>query len=623
MILKAMDLGISFGALDLIEGAQFQIDEGNKVALIGPNGSGKTTLLKVILGQDPAMEQAPYTGQLVMRNRLRSGYQKQFRVDDPERRLWTEYEREFEDLQKQVEHSHNGLGMEIDHEMLSYEKKIRSILKGLGFAEEDWERPLKTFSGGELTRISLGKVFLRDYDFLILDEPTNHLDIPSVIWLEGMLRQYTGSILMVSHDRELVDRVANRVFEINMKQIYVFNTGYQDFLLQRQRMNETMARRQKNLDKEIDRQQRLVEQYKIWGHRNEKFIKQARSREKMVEKLVAQADQIQIMDEQTTRMGAIPTVDRTDYHLVCVEELSKSYGGKPVFRNVSFDLYRDEKAVILGKNGVGKTTLLRILTGQEPADSGRITLGPKTKVGYLSQDLTELDESKDVLEQLWSLKRDWPDFEIRKYAGRFGFAGEDVFKPVSVLSGGEKLKLALATLFLKPFNFLVLDEPTNHLDLPSIERLQEVLEDYSGALLMVTHDRRLLRQVSNKIFFLQKNGIRPIRSLQVYLDRVDGNFRQPVENRGKKDRSTEFQQQKNLKNRIKSIQQELQKIEEAFAEHEGNHKKISALLYSTVDYQKAQELQRQIDREDQQMSAILVRMEELEEERKGLEEEME
>ncbi len=614
MILKAIDLDIGFGAEELIQGASFQIDEGNRIALIGPNGSGKTTLLKVILGQ-----QMPVNGQLIVRNRLQIGYQRQFRTDDPHRSLWAEYEREFEDIHRQitVDTQEDGakiwdLASEIDHEMLSYEKRIRSILKGLGFDEDDWARSLKTFSGGELTRISLGKVFLKEYDFLILDEPTNHLDIPSVIWLEGILSNYHGSILMVSHDRDLVDRVANRVYEINQRQVYVFNTSYQDYLLQRERMNETLARRQKNLSKEIDRQQRLVEQFKTWGHRNEKFIKQARSREKVVDRLIEEADQIQIMDEETSRLGQIPSVDRSDYLLIHAEGLGKRYGSNKVFEHVCFDLHRDEKAVLLGKNGIGKTTLLKIITGQERPDTGHIALGPKTRVGYLSQNLEELDESKEVLEQIWSLRRDWPDYEIRKYAGRFGFIGEDVFKPISVLSGGEKLKLSLATLFLKSFNFLVLDEPTNHLDLPSIDRLQSVLEEYQGALLMVTHDRRLLRKVSNRLFLLHRKGIEEIPSLDRYLERMNNSFRFKEGSRKKSRNQVTFQQQKNLKNRLKAIHQEVERIETKFSEYEQRQKEITDRLYATTDYQKAQELQGILQEVDQEMNALLSRMERLE-----------
>ncbi|MFW6248541.1 MAG: ribosomal protection-like ABC-F family protein, partial [Bacteroidota bacterium] len=509
MILRAEDITFGFSADPLFKDCNFQIQDGDKIALIGPNGNGKTTLLRILTGEITSFE-----GRIITKKGIRIGYQEQFRISNPNISLWKVLEREFSDVIKKINHD-----FDIEHEHLAFEKKIRSTLKGMGFSEDDWHREVGSFSGGELTRISLAKLFLRDYDLLILDEPTNHLDIGSVFWLESFLKSYRGTLLMVTHDRELLSGVVNQIFEINSNKIWDFRMHYHDYLIQRERMIESKLKEKKKLENELEKQKKLVKQFETWGHMgNPKAISLMHSREKMVARVEEKLEEIEIMEENKTHLGDIPKPERSNYVVFECSGFKKAYDEKYLFRNVAFKILRSEKIVLLGRNGIGKSTLLKIMIGEEKADAGNYQFGDKVKSAYLSQDLSKLDHNKTIFEELNTLMPLKFDYEVRAYAGRFGFVGDDTNKKIDVLSGGEKLKLSLAKLLLTKPNFLILDEPTNHLDIVSIERLQEILDEYDGAIIMVTHDRRLLNYVSDRILVLEKNGVLEVNSINEYMN---------------------------------------------------------------------------------------------------------
>ena len=557
MILKAETLTFGFGDGRLFENVAFQIDEGDRIALLGANGSGKTSLLKLIVG-----EYTPVEGRVVLRNGLSIGYQTQFRITDPRRTLWKECESLSSSLKETLRES-----TEITHDMLSFEKRIRSVLKGLGFEEPDWEREVSTFSGGEQTRISLCKLFLLDYDLLLLDEPTNHLDLASVIWLQNFLKSYQGTLLMVSHDRAIVEAVANRIFEINARKIWVFNTAYDRYLLQRDRMNDTLRKRKDNIVKEIERQEALIEQFRRWNR--EKAFKLMHAREKVVDRLKDQLKEYEGMEETSAEIGRLPVPDRTEWIVIQGKGIEKSFEEKRVLHHIDFTINRGQKIVLVGKNGIGKTTFLKILAGVDPHHGGVIEKGAKTRIGYLTQTLDFRDESRDVFSELREIVPAWKDYEIRKYAGRFGFIGEDVFKTISALSGGEKLKLALAKIILEKPNFIILDEPTNHLDIDSIAKLQSVLSEYEGSMLVVTHDQWLIQNTFETVWLLTENAITYPRSVEDYFESVresPATFRKKTE--PEKRKVEEYQAQKTLKNRLRSIETQLKEIERDYRDLE-------------------------------------------------------
>jgi len=584
MLLRAEEITFGFSADPLLNDCTFQIQENDKIALIGPNGTGKTTLLKILTG-----EMTSYEGKIITKKGLKIGYQEQFRITDPAISLWKELEKEFSDVIKKINHDYD-----IDHEHLAFEKKIRSILKGMGFSEYDWQRNLGSFSGGELTRISLARLFLRDYDLLILDEPTNHLDIASVFWLENFLKSYRGTLLMVTHDRELLSGVVNEVFEINSFKIWDFRMTYEDYLMQRERMIESKKKERKKLENELEKQKKLVKQFETWGHMgNPKAISLMHSREKMVARVEEKLDEIELMEENQTHLGDIPKPKRSNYVVFHCDGLNKSFDDNDLFRNVNFEILRGQKIVLLGRNGVGKSTLLKIMTGELKADVGNYEYGDKVEFAYLSQDLSKLDSEKMIFEELNSLMPMKYDYEVRAYAGRFGFVGDDTDKRIEILSGGEKLKLSLAKILLKQPNFLILDEPTNHLDILSIERLQEILDEYEGAIIMVTHDRRLLNYVSDRILVLEKTGIIEVQSINEYMTMMSesSGFTNKESKNDKKPQA--YEKQKALKNKIQKIERMIDDINLEYEMLEGEHQQLEKEMMLPVnvkDYKKLKQL---------------------------------
>jgi len=612
MILRVEDITFGFTTEPLLKDCSFQVQEGDKIALIGPNGTGKTTLLKILTGEINS-----YEGKVISKKGVRIGYQEQFRISNPYSSLWKELEKEFNDVIKKINHDY-----EVEHEHLAFEKKIRSILKGMGFSEEDWERELGSFSGGELTRISLARLFLRDYDLLILDEPTNHLDIASVFWLESFLKTYKGTILMVTHDRELLGGVVNQIFEINSNKIWDFRMTYDDYLLQRERMIESRMKEKKRLEIELEKQRKLVKQFETWGHMgNPKAISLMHSREKMVARVERKLDEIEIMEENKTHLGDIPKPERANHIVFECDNLSKGFEQKHLFENVSFKIFRSEKIVLLGRNGIGKSTLLKIMTGETNEDQGTFHYGNKVQFAYLSQDLSKLDLQKTIFEELNTLMPMKYDYEVRAYAGRFGFIGDETDKKVDVLSGGEKLKLSLAKLLLKRPNFLILDEPTNHLDIMSIERLQEILGEYEGAILMVTHDRRLLNYVSDRILVLEQNGILEVSSVNDYMNHMNESTGFSTKETKSEKNTKDYERQKALKNMMQKTERMIKEIMDEYEAVESEQEWIEKEMYkpnNLNDYQKLNRLSNQKAENETKLLELIEKIEELENEKESL-----
>jgi len=481
MLIRLEEISHNFGDQDLFYDVNLSVYENDRIALIGQNGSGKTTLLKIMEG-----ETEPSDGQIIKSKNLKIGFLKQFRIENPE-----------EDVYSYVEKSIEG---DVDDILL--EKSTKSILNGLGFREDDWSRAVKSLSGGELTRISLGKTLAGTHNLLLLDEPTNHLDLYSIKWLERYLMNYKGAIILVSHDRNFIKNICNKYWELNNYNVWDFKGTYDKYISQRENYIMTTEAKKANLMKEIERTEKMIERFKKWA--TPKMVRQAIIRERTLNKLRKEFDEINEIREDSNIKIKIPEPSLTGYKVLTVKNLSFGYDNETILKNISFEVNEGEKVSIIGKNGCGKSTLLKILMDKLKQKSGEFEWGYNIKIGYLDQVISSFDKNNTVLKEVWKIVEMWPDYEVRKYIGRFGFTGDNVFKDINTLSGGELTRLALAKLILTKPNILILDEPTNHLDILTVQALEENLKDFKGSIILVSHDETLLKNLSDKFVFINE-----------------------------------------------------------------------------------------------------------------------
>jgi ATP-binding cassette subfamily F protein 3 len=429
---------------------------------------------------------------------------------------------------------------------------------GLGFEEDQWDRNVSGLSGGELTRLSLGKTLSEKSDLLLLDEPTNHLDLYSIDWLINYLKNYKGAMVIVSHDRTFLKQLCNKYWEINNSKIWEFKGTYKEYIQSREIYINSVNSRKQNVEKEIERLEKMIKRYRSWG--TEKMVRQAIIRERKLEELKNELQEIQNIEEEKGIDVKIPQPTKTGYKVVEVKDLSFSYNEEQkLLENISFELYEEEKLAILGKNGCGKSTLLKLLIGELENHEGNIEWGYNIKIGYLDQVISNLSQESDVLNETWELVKDWKDFEVRKYLGRFGFYSSEVFKKVSELSGGELTRLALAKILLEKPNVLILDEPTNHLDILTIESLEQALKEYTGAIIFVSHDQSFIENISNKFLLIDNGESKISENIQPLLEEIKNNsFKIKKEKKVNK----EYKQNKKVKNRIKTLNNEISRIRE-------------------------------------------------------------
>ncbi|WP_367362233.1 ribosomal protection-like ABC-F family protein [Mesotoga sp.] len=593
MLLTLSKVGHDYGQDFLFDEVSTSIDKRDKIILLGKNGSGKSTLMRIIAG-----ELSPTEGEVFHSSNVKIGYQIQSRIPDEKMTLMEYYLQDKSNVPLDTE------------EFYSYDRRVRSILVGLEFYEEDWERHLETFSGGELTRISLGKLFLVDHDILLLDEPTNHLDLESTEWLVDFLKSYKGALLVVTHDRYLIRNVGNRFWELNGGSLWDFAGTYEKYQSDREIMVKSGLRTRENLSREIERLDAVAKRYRLWGQ--EKFIKQAVNKERQRDRLKDQLETIDLPDEEIRPTKfRLPQPDRTGYSVLKIEGLSFGFGSKKLFNGASAEVHRRDKIGLLGPNGSGKTTLLRIITENLEEYVGQITWGHNVRWGYLSQLTEDLNPSNDVISEIWQLMRGQPDYEVRKYIGRFGFPGDDVFKPVPSLSGGERTKLALAKLILSKPNVLVMDEPTNNLDIWSIESLEEVLKEYEGCIILVSHDREFVQNVCDHFLMIDGKKLKAVSSVEEYLRRNQRN----IDSTGNEYARLTFQERRRLSNKKKSVLERLQQLE--VEENELSRKlemaQLKMGLFST-DYEKLQDLYTGIERIESRLLEILQEREMLDDE---------
>ncbi|OAA30709.1 ABC transporter [Kosmotoga arenicorallina S304] len=597
MLLTLSGVGHDYGEGLLFENISTAINKRDKIILIGKNGSGKSTLLKII-----ADLLKPTYGEVHRATELKIGYQIQERIENIEETLMEFYMREKKNIEPETE------------EFYSFDRRVRSILTGLEFSPQDWDRELRSFSGGEITRIALGRLLLIDYDLLLLDEPTNHLDLKSVDWLILFLNSYRGAVLLVSHDRHLIKNVGNRFWEINNRKLWDFPGSFEHYKAERELYVKSSLKKQEKLISEIERLQAVARRYRLWGE--EKFIKQAKSKEKQIDRLKKELEGVSIPGEKegSTRIR-LPEPSRTGYIVLEVKNLSFSYSERPIFNQASLELHRGEKLGIVGPNGSGKSTFLKILTGGISSFSGTVKWGHNVTWGYLSQMSNELSPEKEVIHECWGLVRDWPDFEIRKYLGRFGFAGESVFKKVGALSGGEKTRLALAKMILKKPNVLIMDEPTNNLDIWSIQNLEEILVQFKGAIILVSHDREFLKNICKRYAVIRSGKLDPLNKLEDYLNNYNEFKANFVAQRNAVEKQQSFREKRRLSNQRKKISDLLEnmKLQEKELEKALENLQGELHLYST-DYQKLQELQSKMETIEENLLNLIEKKELLQEE---------
>jgi ATP-binding cassette subfamily F protein 3 len=519
LIAQLSEVSKSYGVHEVLDRVHWQIADNARVALVGRNGAGKTTLFRVLGG-----ELEPDTGTVWRRKgAVIASMEQEVRVDDRRtlrdeaaagmkhvQELHDEFDAVTRDLGALAEgdpgadaliQRYGHLQERLEHEgAYGFEARIESVLTGLHFAERDLDRPLADFSGGQKSRAILARVLLRDPDLLLLDEPTNHLDLAAIEWLETFLGGYNGAFILVSHDRMFVNRLVNGVTEIRYRRLHHFPGNYDDFLAERERRLEEQAKKYELQREEIARQEDFIRK-NIAGQKT----KQAQSRRKMLEKL----ERVEAPEwpASSIRMR-LPEAERSAKIVVEATNLAKSFGDVCVFRGVSFQVLRGQKIGLIGPNGVGKTTLARILIGEEGYDEGTFRIGPGVQIGYAEQEQKELRGSRTVLDEVWRVTPQATEGELRGFLGGFVFRGDDVFKPMSALSGGERSRVALARLVREGANFLILDEPTNHLDIESREVIEAAVQAFTGTALVVSHDRYFLDRVVDHVMELQAEGCR-------------------------------------------------------------------------------------------------------------------
>lgn len=601
MILACHGMNKSFGDNVIVAGGSFHIEDHEKAALVGPNGAGKTTLFKMIVGELPfdggeiTLTRGKTLGYLAQHQEMVSGntIYEEVRLAKADIIAMEQQIRTIETELKHLEGDALSARLNTYHRLTAAfeqengyacESEITGVLKGLGFCEDDFSKPVDTLSGGQKTRVSLGKLLLTRPDILLLDEPTNHLDLNSIAWLETYLLNYPGAVLIVSHDRYFLDRVITKVLEIEMGKLMTYMGNYSEYAEKKRRLREAQLKEYLNQQQEIRHHEAVIE--KLRSFNREKSIKRAESREKMLEKITPVEKPVEMNTE--IHLNLEPSRESGN-DVLFVEHLSKAFPNQVLFRDVNFELRRGEHVAIIGDNGTGKTTLLKILNQVIPADSGTFTLGTNVEIGYYDQEHHVLHMEKTIFDEI---SDDYPDLtntKIRNMLAAFLFTGDDVFKRIGDLSGGERGRVSLAKLMLSKANFLILDEPTNHLDITSKEILEKALNDYTGTLLYVSHDRYFINQTATRILDLvNQTFVNYIGNYDYYLEKREEltavyaggteDASDSVSSETVSESKLSWQEQKEANARARKRQNDLKKTEERITRLEERDAEIDGMM---------------------------------------------
>ncbi|NLI66511.1 MAG: ATP-binding cassette domain-containing protein [Tissierellia bacterium] len=622
-VLSCNNLTKSYIVDTVIEDISFTVEDGDKIGVLGLNGSGKTTLFNILAGdihQDK--------GEIFIQKDLVLGYLRQHVKIDSQNTIYEECLMVFEHLigmeknLRNLEEEIAELGVEGDSDRLAslmnryanlteefqekngygFKSEIRGTLIGLGFTVEDFDKEVNILSGGQKSRLSLAKLLLEKPDLLLLDEPTNHLDIDAIGWLEKFLKDYKGAVLIISHDRYFLDNVVNRIFYLENKTIKVYNTNYSRFMEQRKKDLEVLKRQYEGQQKEIKRQEEIIARFMNYG--DSRYINQAQSRQRLLDKMKL-IDKP--MNSKKTRLRFEPKI-KSGRDVLSVDNIKKAFDDFVLLEDISFDIYRGERVGLIGPNGIGKTTLFKIVLGEVGYDEGDITLGRNVITGYFDQEMGNLNLDKTVIDEIWDEYPKLNYYEIRTILSQFMFVGDDIFREVSDLSGGEKGRLSLLKLMLSNANFLLMDEPTNHLDIDSKEVLEDAILNYEGTLFVISHDRYFLNRVTDKILELTPEGLKEyLGNYDYYLEKKNESLYEEDEEdtKTKTQIKLERKKEKELIQKERERKRQIKKLEEEITRTEKSIEEIDSLLYDPDIYedherivelsQKRQELQDELD----------------------------
>lgn len=613
MILSCVNISIAFGTEQILSNVSFHVNELEKVAIVGANGAGKSTLFKIIMQQLTAD-----SGEVILGKGASIGYLAQHQDLTSDNTIFDELlsikehiiqlDKNIRSMEQDMVHL-SGEKLELalskyaklTHEFeqengYAYRSEITGVLKGLGFTEEDFSKKTNQLSGGQKTRVSLGKLLLSKPDIILLDEPTNHLDLESISWLENYLLNYNGTVIIVAHDRYFLDKVVSKVIELSYGTSTVFSGNYTDYAKKKAQLREAKLRQYYNQQREIKHQEEVIS--KLRSFNREKSIKRAESREKLLQKI--EPIQKPLEEDSTMDIRLEPSIISGN-DVLTIENLEKSFDSVLLFKGLSFQIKRGEKISIIGNNGTGKTTILKLINKLLSPDAGKISYGSNVKIGYYDQEHQVLDMNKTIFDEIHDTYPQLTQTKIRNTLASFLFTEDDVFKRIKDLSGGERGRVSLAKLMLSEANFLILDEPTNHLDITSKEILENAINGYTGTVLYVSHDRYFINQTATRILELtNKTVLNYIGNYDYYLEKKEVTYQaanlSSTENTPSQASSAptankvNWQQQKDEQAKLRKIENQLKKCEEEISQLETRNEEIDQLLVQEEIYTNVEEL---------------------------------
>ena len=625
ILLNGTNLKKMFFDETLFSEVSFNISDKDKIGFVGINGAGKSTLFKIINGISDSDE-----GEIFKNKLTKIGYLDQYTCIESENTIMEEMldayrevidiERELEDIHYEIENKQGDIDALVKRQTAlqdrfgeldgyRYKSIVKSTLVGLGFSEDDFDRRVDTLSGGQKTRVSLGKLLVSDSNLLLLDEPTNHLDIASVEWLESFLSNYKGAFVVISHDRYFLDRVTNRTFEMESGKLRTYNGSYSEYVKQREIEKKTEERNYINTQREIDRLNDIVEQQRRWNR--EKNIKTAESKQKVIDKL--EKTLIKPVYDTEDIGFSFTSSEGGGNDVLITENLGMSFDGNEIFRNCDMHITKGEKVFLLGANGCGKTTIIKNIIGRYEPTEGTVKIGANIKIGYYDQIQENLSHDKDMFTEIRDEFPKLNNTQIRNALAVFLFRGDDVFKEIKTLSGGERARVELTKLMLKPANFLLMDEPTNHLDIQSREALEKSLSDYDGTMLMVSHDRYFINKLADRIIYMTSDGLKSFTGN--YDEFLAKNTVTATEEKiAEKPKNLDYQEQKRIQAEKRKVLNRFNKVEELIEQLEVEVEEINSEMQKpelALDFTKLNELSKLAEDKNNEIMELMEEWEQL------------